>query len=102
MRASLGGVAVLVMAVALGAGCSRPRLASRPLTEVEREWASIVRTSYPGWTPPYYAPTASPRTPALPPAPGPGALLPVAPQPEPLAVEPEGGDIELVPVDNAR
>ncbi|NLF18196.1 MAG: hypothetical protein GX595_13245 [Lentisphaerae bacterium] len=73
MRAASIMWAAVLMAAVVSGGCARPRLASRPLTDVESEWGSYIRASYPGWRPPYYSP-AQPLEPsqlALPAAPAP-------------------------------
>jgi hypothetical protein len=57
-------LAVVAALVGVASGCRGPRLVSRPLTEEQCEWASIIRTSYPGWRPPYYT-TVVPRSPDL-------------------------------------
>ena len=51
-------IAAAIFVVVLVTGCSRPRLASRPLTSEELIWSEVIRRSYPDWTPPYYFPAA--------------------------------------------
>ena len=79
MRAASIVWAAVLMAAVVSGGCARPRLASRPLTDVESEWGSYIRTSYPGWRPPYYSP-AQPLEPSQ-------LALPAAPAPAPAPSE---------------
>ena len=76
-------------------GCM-PRLTSRPLTEEELEWARVIKPSYPAWRPPYYSPARGIKSEV---GGYPDAMTPFAtPYMEPPAAEPEGGEVELIPV----
>ena len=99
-------VSFLLPIFAVGMGCRGPRLASRALTEGELEWAQIIRTSYSSWRPPYYSTLELPGTQGLRSQAAPfGVGAPVMAMPRVPAdrnVDPEGGDVELVPVDDQR
>jgi len=100
MRAVCGAVLGAAFLALLVGGCAQPRLASRPLTEEQMEWASYIRASYPGWKPPYYS-TAVERSPDVVPVPAaPGtAVAPAAVQPVPAG---PAGQAEFVPAEPSR
>jgi hypothetical protein len=111
-------IASVGLALAM-AGCRRPRLVSRPLTEMEASWAHMIDGNYPSWKPPFFTPAQGASPLVAPPAsmvPAPRAIpvAPVAPArtpPSPLPARtqwhaplpsagPAGDDgVEFVPVD---
>jgi hypothetical protein len=98
VRAAVAMALTAVVLAGVASGCGGPRLASRPLSEEQSEWASIIRTSYPGWQPPYYT-TVVPRAPALVPVVplGLGAGPTATGQPPAAAGAAPAGDVEFVP-----
>ncbi|NOY80800.1 MAG: hypothetical protein GXP31_07320 [Kiritimatiellaeota bacterium] len=88
----MGLTAVVGLSLALPfAGCTRTRLAKRPLAPYERAWSELIRHSYPRWHPPAYPEVARPDRPTSQSVPAPQApsvdRAPAATQ-----------DVELVPL----
>lgn len=46
----------MLLAGVLAAGCSRPKLTSRPMSPEEFSWSLILRENYPAWKTPYFSP----------------------------------------------
>ncbi len=59
-------VALVVLGLACLTGCTGPKLAQRPLTPEQQQWAESMKQWHPAWEQPYLAPVRYRRQPSQP------------------------------------